>query len=462
MNETEMNLDSMEAMLTKAGDIEAAFSDNEAVFVTESETDALVLLQAGANAVGVGLDGGHDKIKDYEGPLPERVYILSDGTSFGEDASKRIKKAFKGHNREATILHLPNQYNSLKEFAEGDEGLLKCLLVGNAWEVYEYEQTTSAGSYLEKFWDDVQAKTPAIQTGFSKLDNELGGGIYEGLYIVGAVSSLGKTTFCLQLADQLAFIGHDVIIFSLEMARYELMAKSLSRLTLQLSGGLDNPSKTKNAKTARALTDPARVAQFDFVERDLIDAATKEYSGFASHLWINEGMGTIGTAQIRDFIKKHIEIKGNVPIVFIDYLQILASPDPRMTDKQATDRNVFELKRISREFKCPIIAVSSFNRDNYTAALNMAAFKESGAIEYSSDVLIGFQPKGMTDIGGDKGKAENAKTLDACKTAPERLIELKILKNRHGKTNGTIDYRYIPMFNYFEEEEQTQSNVKKF
>lgn len=457
----EKNLENMESMLNRAGDLEKAFTDNEAVFVTEDTADALRIIQAGGNGVAVGYDG-HENIKEYEGKLPARVYIVASETTFGEEAAKRMKQAFKGHGKAATILHTPRPYGSLQELMDKDEALLRRLLNGNEWEVYEYEQTTSAGSFLDKFWEDVQAKTPAIQTGFSKLDNELGGGIYEGLYIVGAVSSLGKTTFCLQLADQLAFIGEDVIIFSLEMARYELMAKSLSRLTLQLSGGLDNPSKTKNAKTARALTDPARVAQFDFIERDLIEAATKEYSGFASHLWINEGMGTIGTVQIRDFIKKHIEIKGNVPIVIIDYLQILASPDPRMTDKQATDRNVFELKRISREFKCPIIAVSSFNRDNYTAALNMAAFKESGAIEYSSDVLIGFQPKGMTDMGGDKGKAENAKTLDACKTAPERLIELKILKNRHGKTNGTIDYRYIPMFNYFEEEEQTQSNVKKF
>ena len=458
MSETEKNYEEMTNLLDRAGDIKKAFSDPAPVFITETETDAIMLLQEGVNAVGVGLYVGHDKITDYEGPVPERVYILSDGTSDGEDASKRIKKAFKGHNREATILHLPNQYNSLKEFAESDEGLLKRLLVGNAWEVYEYEQTTSAGAYLDKFFEDVKTKTPAIQTGFSKLDAELGGGIYEGLYIVGAVSSLGKTTFCLQLADQLAFIGHDVIIFSLEMARYELIAKSLSRLTMQLCDG-----KAKNAKTARALTDPARVAEFDFVEQALVEAAKKEYREYASRLWINEGMGTIGTEQIREFIKKHIEIKKNVPIVFIDYLQILTSPDPRMTDKQATDRNVFELKRISREFKCPIVAVSSFNRDNYTAALNMAAFKESGAIEYSSDVLIGLQPKGMIERDGDKSKAENSKTLDACKTAPERSIELKILKNRHGKTNGTIDYRYAPMFNYFEEVDMPdRSNIRTF
>ena len=443
----EKTMEEMTALLDRAGDLGAAFTCESPVFVVEDMTDALQLLQVGANAVGVGMgQKGANTISDYDGPLPDRVYIISDGTSFGEDAARLIQGAFKDKGKNAAIFHTPAQYDGIKGLYSGDKGLLQRLTQGNAWEVYEYEQTTSAGAYLGKFWEDMRAKTPAIQTGFSKLDEELGGGLYEGLYIVGAVSSLGKTTFCLQLADQLAFIGHDVIIFSLEMARYELMAKSLSRLSLQLCGG-----EVKNAKTARALTDPARIAGFDFIERGLIEDAVKEYKEYASRLWITEGLGTIGTEQIREFIRKHIEIKGNVPIVFIDYLQILASPDPRMTDKQATDRNVFELKRISREYKCPIVAVSSFNRDNYTAALNMAAFKESGAIEYSSDVLIGLQPQGMTDKGSDTAKAENARTLDACKKAPERQIELKILKNRHGKTNGTIAYKYTPMFNYFEE-----------
>ena len=44
-------------------------------------------------------------------------------------------------------------------------------------------------------------------------------------------------------------------------------------------------------------------------------------------------------------------------------------------------RQVLELKRFSRDYSIPIIGISSFNRDNYTAPVNMASFKESGAIE---------------------------------------------------------------------------------
>lgn len=56
--------------------------------------------------------------------------------------------------------------------------------------------------------------TPAIPTGFKKLDENLGGGLFEGLYVVGAVSSLGKTTLVMQIADQIAQGEQDVLIFS--------------------------------------------------------------------------------------------------------------------------------------------------------------------------------------------------------------------------------------------------------
>lgn len=54
--------------------------------------------------------------------------------------------------------------------------------------------------------------TPCISTGFAMLDEALDGGLYEGLYIVGAISSLGKTTLVTQIADQVASKGQDVLI----------------------------------------------------------------------------------------------------------------------------------------------------------------------------------------------------------------------------------------------------------
>ncbi|MDE6708536.1 MAG: hypothetical protein K2K06_10940 [Oscillospiraceae bacterium] len=64
------------------------------------------------------------------------------------------------------------------------------------------------------------------------------------------------------------------------------------------------------------------------------------------------------------------------------------------------------------------------------------------AIEYSSDVLIGLQLKGAgtKEFDVTEAKAKNP-----------REIELVILKNRNGVTGKRIQYKYYPMFNYFEE-----------
>ena len=73
------------------------------------------------------------------------------------------------------------------------------------------------------------------KTGYSNLDAKMS--LYPGLYVLGAISSLGKTMFCGQMADQLAFAGEYVLYFSLEQTRLELVIKGLSRLMAQADMG---------------------------------------------------------------------------------------------------------------------------------------------------------------------------------------------------------------------------------
>lgn len=72
----------------------------------------------------------------------------------------------------------------------------------------------------------------------------------------------------------------------------------------------------------------------------------------------------------------------------------------------------------------------------------MEAFKESRAIEYSNDVLIGLQLKGVGSKDFD--------VIEAKKRNP-RNIELMILKNRNGSVGEKLNFNYYPVFNYFEE-----------
>ena len=218
------------------------------------------------------------------------------------------------------------------------------------------------------------------------------------------------------------------------------MSKSISRLTLL--DVLENDGDISDAKTNRGITEGARWANYSQTEKDLIERAISSYGEYARHIFIHEGIGDIGTEYIRETVRKHQLFTGQAPVVLVDYVQILAPHDVRATDKQNIDKAVLELKRISRDYKIPVISISSFNRNSYEKEINLEAFKESGSLEYGSDVLMGLQLKGAGKRDFD--------SIEAKRKNP-REIELVILKNRNGKTGEKLDLEYYPLFNYFKE-----------
>lgn len=422
------------------------------IFIVEGELDALSIIEVGGEAVALGTT---TKVKSLLEILkttkPEQPLIISlDNDEAGEKAYKELSEGLQGLDIPFYRLNPAGEHKDANEALQSDREAFKQAVEEAEHIQDEAEQAqreaylnTSTAYYLQSFIDGIadSVNTPYIPTGFKKLDAVLDGGLYEGLYIVGAISSLGKTTLITQITDQIAQAGQDVLIFSLEMARTEIMAKSISRHTLQQV--LNNGGDIRNAKTTRGITTGKRYESYSKAERELINGAIVAYSQYAYHIYISEGIGNIGAEQIRETVKQHILFTGNTPVVVIDYLQILAPYSERATDKQNTDKAVMELKRISRDYKTPVIGISSFNRANYSVAVSMEAFKESGAIEYSSDVLLGLQLKGAGEKNFDANEAK--------KKSP-REIELVILKNRNGSTGDKLGYKYYPLFNYFEEE----------
>ena len=77
----------------------------------------------------------------------------------------------------------------------------------------------------------------------------------------------------------------------------------------------------------------------------------------------------------------------------------------------------------------------------------MESFKESGAIEYGSDVLLGLQPAGIQ--ADEKAASKNKALTDVLRSKDTREMELKILKNRNGKTGGVVALDFEAMFSYF-------------
>ena len=432
-----------------------AFIDDldKPIFIVEGEIDALSIMEVGGVAVALGSTSNAKKLagmvrdKQLERPL----ILALDNDSRGRKTQAELEGLLQAQKTPYTIAVLtegavkdPNEMlvKNKEAFTARVEDAIK-----NARDDKEKYLETSTDNYIQDFVNGIadSVNTPCISTGFPMLDEVLDGGLYEGLYIVGAISSLGKTTLVTQIADQVAKQGYDVLIFSLEMARSEVMAKSISRHTIMEV--LQTGGNTKNAKTVRGVTAGKRYEKYSNTEIELIENAVQAYSGYAKHIYITEGVGDLGVQQIRETVEKHTRYTGNTPLVIVDYLQILAPANERATDKQNTDKAVMELKRISRDFKTPVIGISSFNRDNYNNAVSMQAFKESGAIEYSSDILIGLQLKGAGDKDFDPTEA---------KKKDPREIELVILKNRNGQTGAKVPFEFYPMFNYFVENDNPQ------
>lgn len=432
-----------------------AFIDylDKPIFIVEGEIDALSIMEVGGVAVGLGGISNANKLVDkLKDTKLERPLILAlDNDSAGRQAQDELAKLLQAKKIPYTVAELTTQdAKDPNDMLVRDRGAFEARVkeaIKNAKNDKEKYLETSTDNYIQDFLDGIadSVNTPSISTGFPILDKCLDGGFYEGLYIVGAISSLGKTTLVTQIADQVASKGHDVLIFSLEMARSEIMAKSISRHTIMEV--LQTGGDTKNAKTVRGVTSGNRYEKYSNTEKELIKNAVQTYSGYAKHIYITEGVGDLGAQQIRETVEKHTRYTGNTPLVIVDYLQILAPYNERATDKQNTDKAVMELKRISRDFKTPVIGISSFNRDNYNNAVSMQAFKESGAIEYSSDVLIGLQLKGAGTNEFDPTEA---------KKKNPREVELVILKNRNGQTGAKVPFEFYPMFNYFVENDNPQ------
>ena len=75
------------------------------------------------------------------------------------------------------------------------------------------------------------ANENTLKTGYKNIDAITN--LFPGLYVIGAISSLGKTTFVQQMADQIAMENHPILFFSLEQSIIELVSKSLSRIMVK-------------------------------------------------------------------------------------------------------------------------------------------------------------------------------------------------------------------------------------
>lgn len=272
-----------------------------------------------------------------------------------------------------------------------------------------------------------------IPTGIDDLDEALGGGLpVGGLVTIGATSSTGKTTLTLQIVDNIASSGHPALFVTIEQGRHELVAKSLSRLMYlraKRNGWYSVGSAEVQSSTARSRWDEDTRAAFD--------AVCAEYNTtIAPNLYIMETDKQPTVEDIRKAARAIERQRGQAPVVAVDYLQLLAPVSDKLTDKQSVDRNVMSLRHLARDMPTCVIAISSLNRSSYSTGVTLESFKESGAVEYGSDVLLGLQPVDLNDrldnVSEARQRAEARKVEREFKRKINREVVVTILKNRSG------------------------------
>lgn len=271
------------------------------------------------------------------------------------------------------------------------------------------------------------------KTGYENLDAITN--LYPGLYVIGAISSLGKTTFIHQMSDQLAEAGEHVIYFSLEQSTLELATKSLSRIMAKKSqlNALTSLQVRKNGSDER------------------VADAVATYDKFASNITIVECSFRVTIDDIEKYVNDYIQQRKVKPVVVIDYLQVIQSNDPKLSTKDLVDMHVRRLKQLQEDNKIAVIVISSLNRQNYLTQIDYESFKESGGIEYTADVVWGLQLEVLHDEIFDSQAKINEKRqkVKEAKAAIPRRIELCCLKNRFGMSSYSCMFNYYPQFDYF-------------
>lgn len=252
-------------------------------------------------------------------------------------------------------------------------------------------------------------------SGIAKLDEVTGGFMSGQFVVVGARTSVGKTSFLTQIATEAARQGGRVLFVSLEMPNrqvtHRIMAQSASVPVQQMT----NPA---------TLTD---------------DSWTK-LSTAAGHapqgLYLTDGSFTIDnlSAKVRRFIGQY----GNLDMVCVDYIQLLKGM------RKGTQNRTEEVGEVSRALKAMandlgicVIAASQLSRqhEHDKRMPQPRDLRESGSLEHDCDVLIFLHRPEL-----EKGETQLANNIETT---------LYVAKNRNGAVGTTTVYFNAPL-NRFE------------
>lgn len=251
-----------------------------------------------------------------------------------------------------------------------------------------------------------------LRTGFSRLDMVLGGLNKSDLILVAARPGMGKSSFALNIAVNVARrYKKDVVFFSLEMSNEQLVLRALS-----------SEAKIHNEKL--------RVGRL--TAEEWVNLASTADILSKTNMYFDDTAGITAT----EMKAKLMRLK-NLGLVVIDYLQLMESGGRSDNRVQEISKITRSLKIMAKELDVPVILLSQLSRaaEQRTDHRPMLSdLRDSGSIEQDADSVLFLARKSYYEE-------------DAEDTTEAQCI---IAKNRHGST-GELDIRWLGEFTRFED-----------
>lgn len=289
-----------------------------------------------------------------------------------------------------------------------------------------------------------------IRTGWNKLDELLGGGLYPGVYTIGGGTGIGKTTLMIQLCRNIIRINPQVSVmyFGVETTANDFSGKVATGLLFDDYGIKATYRGLQNGINGKQCDDIlSRIQSTDELERLLVyPKGAEEFTP-----------KRISTLIVKELEKTNTSIENTV--VLVDYLQILSNKDTKKDIRGFIDDTMMTLSSLSTRYGCPIVVTAAVNRlssSDTTHRFHNSSMKESGGIEYTSDVTLFLEPQ--IQIVKNKRRNRQSNVVDwttrtgVVKDVPTDYIRLTINKNRNGRC-GCVPLKYAADYACISEDE---------
>ncbi|MEG0304700.1 MAG: replicative DNA helicase [Oscillospiraceae bacterium] len=383
------------------------FSEIVRLFTSGAPVDFVTLLGAVEDASV--FDSG-DEAKVYLTTLAETVPSISNSDSY-----------LKIIHEKYLVRQLMNAAKSILE-QTGEESDADLLLESAEQKIYEIRsgRDTSALTPISSVILDTVAHLQEISgpnrdlylgvpTGFTYLDTMLTGMGRSDLIILAARPGMGKTSFALNIATNVAKKrGVPVAIFSLEMTKDQLVSRILSS-----EAAIDSQAFRTGGLSTEDWVDLARASD--------ILAKTNIYLDDTSSITIPEIK-----AKVRRINQD--PSRPDIGLIVIDYLQLMSSGrrvESRVQEISEITRN---MKIMAKELNVPVIALSQLSRSAEKSGRAdhrpvLSDLRDSGSIEQDADVVLFLYREAYYDNGEE---------------ADTSVAECIVAKNRHGEV-GKVD-----------------------